>query len=96
MSLGMTERNIMFRVIFPQAIKNILPALGNEFIVMIKESSLASVFFIGELMTSFKVVQSNMFLAIEPLTIVGLIYLVVTVILTQCLKLFERRLKAND
>ena len=96
MSLGMTERNIMFRVIFPQAIKNILPALGNEFIVMIKESSLASVFFIGELMTSFKVVQSNMFLAIEPLTIVGLIYLVVTVVLTQCLKLFERRLKAND
>lgn len=96
MSLGMTERNIMFRVIFPQAIKNILPALGNEFIVMIKESSLASVFFIGELMTSFKVVQSNMFLAIEPLTIVGMIYLFVTVVLTQILKLFERRLNAND
>lgn len=96
LSLGMTEKNIMFKVIFPQAIKNILPALGNEFIVMIKESSLASVFFIGELMTSFKVVQSNMFLAIEPLTIVGMIYLFVTVVLTQCLKIFERRLKAND
>lgn len=96
LSLGMTERNIMFKVIFPQAIKNILPALGNEFIVMIKESSLASVFFIGELMTSFKVVQSNMFLAIEPLTIVGMIYLFVTVVLTRCLKIFERRLKAND
>ncbi len=96
MSLGMTERNIMFKVIFPQAVKNILPALGNEFIVMIKETSLASVFFIGELMTSFKVVQSNMFLAIEPLTIVGLIYLFVTVVLTRCLKLLERRLQEND
>lgn len=96
LSLGMTEKNIMVKVIFPQAIKNILPALGNEFIVMTKESSLASVFFIGELMTSFKVVQSNMFLAIEPLTIVGLIYLFITVSLTQCMKLLERRLHAND
>lgn len=95
-SLGMTEKNIMWKVIFPQAIKNILPALGNEFIVMIKESSMASIFFIGELMTSFKIVQSNMFLAIEPLTVVGLIYLTVTIALTRFLKYFERRLKAND
>ena len=95
-SLGMTEENIMWKVIFPQAIKNILPALGNEFIVMIKESSMASIFFIGELMTSFKIVQSNMFLAIEPLTVVGLIYLTVTIALTRFLKYFERRLKAND
>ncbi|MDO5424743.1 MAG: amino acid ABC transporter permease [Eubacteriales bacterium] len=95
LSLGMTEGKIMRKVIFPQAIKNILPALGNEFIVMIKESSMASVFFIGELMTSFKVVQSNMFLAIEPLMIVGAIYLCVTVTLTRVLKVFERRLNAN-
>ena len=96
MSLGMTEKNIMVKVIFPQAIKNILPALGNEFIVMIKESSMASVFFIGELMTSFKIVQSNMFLAIEPLLIVGVIYLCVTVALTRILKIVEGRMNAND
>ena len=47
LSLGMTERAIMTKVIFPQAIKNILPALGNEVIVMIKQTSLASVFFFG-------------------------------------------------
>lgn len=95
MSLGMTESKIMWKVIFPQAIKNILPALVNEFIVMIKESSLASVFFIGELMTAFKTVQSNAFLAIEPLTIVGMIYLFFTVVLTQVMKIVERRMNAN-
>lgn len=69
LSLGMTERAIMTKVIFPQAIKNILPALGNEVIVMIKQTSLASVFFFGELMTAYKQVQSTTFLALEPLTI---------------------------
>ena len=75
LSLGMTERAIMTKVIFPQAIKNILPALGNEVIVMIKQTSLASVFFFGELMTAYKQVQSTTFLALEPLTISVNIYL---------------------
>ena len=66
LSLGMTERAIMTKVIFPQAIKNILPALGNEVIVMIKQTSLASVFFSRELMTAYKQVQSTTFLALEP------------------------------
>jgi len=96
MSLGLTESNIMRKIILPQAVKNILPALGNEFIVMIKETALASVFFIGELMTAFKVVQSNAFLALEPLTIVGLIYLVITLTLSKGMKTIERRLHAND
>ena len=52
-SLGLSNRNIMARVILPQATKNILPALCNEFITTIKGTSLASVFFVGELMTSF-------------------------------------------
>lgn len=95
MSLGLSERNIMRRIILPQAIKNILPALGNEFIVMIKETALASVFFVGELMTAFKTVQSNTFLALEPLIIVGFIYLVITLTLSHGVKLFERRLNAD-
>ena len=95
-SLGMTEQKIMRRIIFPQAIKNILPALGNEVIVMIKQTSLASTFFIGELMTAYKKVQSPTFLALEPLSIAGLIYLFLTVTLSRLTGRLEWRLKANE
>lgn len=95
-SLGMKNSDIMFRIILPQAIKNILPALGNEFVVMIKETSLASVFFIGELMTAYKTVQSATFLAVEALTISGVCYLILTLLLTRGLQILERRLKSNE
>ena len=96
MSLGMTEKKIMSRIIFPQAVKNILPALGNEVIVMIKQTSLASTFFIGELMTAYKKVQSTTFLALEPLTIAGIIYLFLTVTLSRLTKRLEMRMRANE
>ena len=96
LSLGLSKRNMMLRVILPQAIKNILPALGNEFITMIKETSLASVFFISELTTSYKTVQAATFLAIPSLLISGLIYLTLTFVLTRLLALLEKRLKSND
>lgn len=95
-SLGMSNKNTMRYIILPQAVKNILPALGNEFIVMVKATSLASVFFVGELMTSYKTVQSSTFLAIPTLTIVGIIYFAVTFVLSKLLKVFERRLQASD
>jgi len=95
-SLGMSHIHMMQRVILPQAVRNILPALVNEFIVMIKETSLASVFFVGELMTSYRTVSASTFIQIPTLTIVGLIYLIVTFTLSQAAKFFERRLKASD
>lgn len=95
-SLGLSDRNTFRYIIFPQAIKNILPALGNEYITMVKQTSLASVFFVQELMTSYRTVQSATFLAIPSLVIVGLIYLVVTTILSKGLYLFERRLQSNE
>lgn len=95
-SLGLSDINTMRRVILPQAVKNILPALGNEYITMIKQTSLASVFFVGELMTSYKTVQSATFLALPSLIIVGIIYLVLTTVLTRGLNRFERRLQLND
>lgn len=95
-SLGLSNINTMKRIILPQAIKNILPALGNEYITMIKQTSLASVFFVGELMTSYKTVQSATFLAVPSLIIVGMIYLVLTTVLTRGLNIFERRLQVND
>jgi len=95
-SLGLSNKNMMTRVIMPQAVKNILPALCNEFISTVKGTSLASVFFVGELMTSFKTVQSATFLALQSLTIVGIIYFVLNFVLSRLLKLLERRLMLSD
>ncbi len=95
-SLGLSERNMMAKVIMPQAIKNILPAIGNEFISIIKGTSLASTFFIVELTTSFKTIQSTTFRAIEPLLISGVIYFVLTFTLSRLLRIMERRMKASD
>ena len=95
-SLGLNGRQTMMRIILPQAIKNILPALGNEFITVVKETSLASTFFVGDLMTSYLKVKGNTYLTMECLTIVGVIYFVLTFILSKLLSAFERRLKAHD
>ena len=95
-SLGMSNFHMMTRIIFPQAIKNILPALGNEFIMMVKETSLASVFFINDLMTSYKVIQSATFKPIEPLIITGVIYFIVTFSLSKVVKVMEGRMSVSD
>lgn len=95
-SIGLSETNVMTRVILPQAVKNILPALCNEFISTVKGTSLASVFFVGELMTSQRTVQSATFLALESLTIVGIIYFVVNFVLSKLLVILERRLTVSD
>ena len=95
-SIGLSEKNVMLRVILPQAIKNILPALGNEFISTVKGTSLASVFFVGELMTAYRTVQSATFLALQSLTIVGIIYFVLNYVLSKLLHVLERRLMVSD
>ena len=89
-SIGLTETHVMTRIILPQAVKNILPALCNEFISTVKGTSLASVFFVGELMTSYKTVQSATFLALESLTIAGIIYFILNFILSKMLVLLEQ------
>jgi len=94
-SLGLSNWNTMRKIILPQAVKNILPALGNEYITMVKQTSLASVFFVQELMTSYKTVQSATFLALPSLIIVGIIYFVVTSVLSKGLSILEMRLQ-ND
>ena len=95
-SIGLSETHVLTRVILPQAIKNILPALCNEFISTVKGTSLASVFFVGELMTSYKTVQSATFLALQSLTIAGIIYFLLNYVLSRLLKVIERRLTVSD
>ena len=96
LSLGFGETKTMWFVIVPQAIKNILPALGNEFIMIIKDTSLASTFFIGDLMTQYLVVKGATMLPIEPLVIVGVIYFIMTFTLSKVFGFFEKKMKRVD
>lgn len=95
-SLGMSKTLAMTQIIIPQAIRNILPAIGNEFVAVIKESSMASVIGVGELMFSAKIVQGATYLALEPLMIAALCYFVLTFSLGRLMSYIERRLKASD
>ena len=95
-SLGIRNSYMMRYIILPQAIKNILPAIGNQFIFMLKNTSLASTFFIGELMTSWRTVQTATYKPIPALMIVGIIYLMMTWTLTLLLNVYERRLAESD
>lgn len=95
-SIGLSTRNTMTRVILPQAIKNILPALCNEFISTVKGTSLASVFFLGELTTAYKTAGAATFLQLPCITIAAVIYFTVNFILSRLLKILERRLTVSD
>ena len=88
----MSEKQAMLKIILPQAIRNILPALGNEFIMMLKETSLASTFFLGDLMTSYQVVKGAAYLTLEPLTIVAIVYLCLTFPLSKIVEKFEKKM----
>ena len=94
-SLGLTQRTAMLSIVLPQAVKNILPALGNEFIMVVKETSLASTFFVGELMTAYLKVKGNTYLTMECLFIVGVLYFALTFLLSMILKAWEGRMKAR-
>ena len=91
-SLGLSEGQTMLKIILPQAVRNILPALGNEFIMMLKETSLASTFFLGDIMTSYLIVKGATFLTLEPLTIVAAIYLCVTYPLSKLVEKFGKKM----
>ena len=91
-SLGMNKTQTMLKIILPQAIRNILPAMGNEFIMILKETSLASTFFIGDLMTSHKIVVGAEYLVLESLTIVGAIYFCMTFPLSKLVGWFEKKM----
>lgn len=95
-SLGMNERQAMFDIILPQAFKNILPALGNQFIGSIKDSSIVSIIGVAELMYKTTIVRGNTALGLEPILVASLGYLVLTFTLSRLLGGVERRLKASD
>ena len=95
-SLGLSASQTMMRIILPQAFKNVLPAMCNEFVSVTKETSLASTFYVGDLMTQYQTISGKTYLVIEPLIIIGCIYFVVTFTMSKLIDILERRLKAGD
>ena len=95
-SLGLSEKQTMMKIVLPQAVRNILPALGNEFIMMLKETSLASTFFLGDLMTSYKIVNGATMLTLEPMTISAIIYLCMTFPLSKVVASFEKKMASPN
>lgn len=95
-SLGMPHWMSMWYVIIPQAFKNVIPALGNEFIVVVKESSIVSVIGIAELTRASDIVRGVTYKSFEPLLVVAAIYFVMTFTLSKVLGIAERRMRTSD
>ena len=95
-SLGLGWTQTMLSIIMPQAIKNILPALGNEFIVLIKETAVVGTIMVLDVTRAAQNVAMLTFEYLPPLLITAAMYLVVVIILTKLLGMFERRLAQSD
>lgn len=90
-SLGMSYWQAMFKIILPQAVRNILPSLANEFVVLIKETSIASTFYVGDLMTVKQNITTLTYDALTPYFIVAIIYFIVTFSLSKLIRTFEKK-----
>ncbi len=94
--LGLTSTQTMWKIVMPQAVKNILPALGNELVMMIKETSLASTFFVGELTTQSNVIGGATYSFLPAVIVSGVLYLMLTTILGTFVRMYEKRLRVSD
>ncbi len=95
-SLGMTRWQAMRRIVLPQAFKRAVPPLGNQFIIALKDSSLASTIAVHELLHRARVLWSSNFRTMEMLIIAGIFYLFMTTIFTLVVGRIEHRLKASE
>ena len=95
-SLGFNYGQTMRCIIIPQAIKNILPALGNELITLVKETSVATVVGLNDLTKGAQIIVSKHYTTMVSYISLAAIYLVIVLVLTKLLGMFERRLKNSD
>ncbi len=95
-SLGFNYAQTMWHIIMPQAFKNVLPALGNEFIVLLKETSVSGYIALQDLTKGGDIIRSRTYEAFLPLIAVAIIYFVLVMILTKLLSILERRLRNSD
>ena len=95
LSLGMSRRQAMLRVVLPQAARTVLPPLGNEFVAMIKDSALVSVLGVGDITQQAKVYSASSFRFFETYNTVAFLYLVMTIGLSILVRALERRLRRH-
>ena len=95
-SLGYNYVQTMWYIVLPQAFKNILPALANEFIVLLKETSIASYVGVIDLTGAANIIRSLTYQSFFPLIAVALVYLVMVMFFTKLVSLLERRLKSSE
>ncbi|OMF93608.1 MULTISPECIES: amino acid ABC transporter permease [unclassified Paenibacillus] len=95
-SLGMKQGMTLRYIVLPQAIKNVLPAIGNEFITIIKESSIVSMIGVADLFFQAKTITTITYEGLTPYVIIAIMYFVLTFILSKLLGILERRLNTDD
>lgn len=95
-SLGFNYPQTMWYIIMPQAFKNVLPALCNEFIALLKETSIAGYIGIQDLTKGGDIIRSRTYSAFMPLLAVAALYLIIVLIFTQLIKILERRLRQSE
>lgn len=95
-SLGLNYAQTMWYIIIPQAVKNILPALGNELITLVKETSIVTTIGLRDVTKGAQIIVTNTYATMAAYLSLAVIYLVIVLILTKLLGLLERRLRASD
>ncbi len=95
-AVGLSFATTMVKIVIPQAIKNILPTLGNEFIVLVKETSVVSFVGAADLYVAFNYIGSNSYEFMVPYLTMALIYIVIVMLITLGIKLMERGLRKSD
>ncbi|MBQ5590491.1 MAG: ABC transporter permease subunit, partial [Clostridia bacterium] len=95
-SVGLPYSTTMLKIVIPQAIKNILPTMGNEFIALIKETSVVSFVGAADLYVAFNNIGTNNYEFMVPYIVMALIYIVMILIITLAVKLLERSMRKSD
>jgi polar amino acid transport system permease protein len=94
-SLGMTQSQSMYHVILPQAFKTILPPVGNEFVALLKDSSLVSILAVADLLRRGREFAAESFNYFETYTVVALVYLIITLFLSKLISIMEEKISAG-
>ncbi len=95
-AVGLTFTVAMIKIVIPQAVKNIIPTLGNEFISLVKETSVASFVTVVDLYRAFQYIGAAMYSYFIPYLVLAFVYIIIIVIITIIVRLIERRLKKNE
>lgn len=95
-AVGLSFSTAMMKIVIPQAVKNILPTLGNEFIALIKETSVVSFVGAGDLYVAFNYIGTNSYEFMVPYLVMAVIYIVLVMLISLLIKLMERSLKKSD